>query len=381
MKRIALVVLAASAMPSAAYSADSADLATFNAAPTLAPQAIPYDWSGFYVGGSVGVVQSRSQGTIDYNSSNVTNPVGNWTDTNSFTGGVWHDVDGAVLAVTEANTSTDARLENVDLLAPWLTQIDLNDLDYAGTVQIGGQWQFDNFVVGGEVRGTFGEFGNSYSNSWSDEIFASDDGQFVDNGHAEDGTAKTAAIRPNGADAPNVTWTGTSDFGPDIFTTDAVVNLDFEGVVHQDSSLDFDVSYGSYFAPVARVGFAADRWMFFAMGGPAVAEVTATTAATVSETGVLSFSRDDAGGTLEPARFAEANYAWEGTNTETLWGYTIGGGVEFAATDNVILRFEGSMTNLGSISVTGTSLDTAAEYEVTQDVSNWSLATGVNFKF
>jgi len=285
----------------------------------------------------------------------------------------------AVLAVTGENTSTDAVLEDIDLLAPWLTQIDLENLDYSGTVQIGAQWQFGHFVVGGELRGTFGEFGTSYFDRWSDEISATDTGQFVDNADLGDGTARTAAIRPNDRDgSPNVDWTGTSDFGPDIFTD--VVDIDFEGVVHQDNTLGFSVAYDSYFAPVARIGFAADRWMFFAMGGPAVAEVTASTAASVSEDGSLSFSYDEA---LDPARFPEAadTYEWEGSNTETLWGYTIGGGVEYAATDNAILRFEGSMTNFGSISVTGQSADTDAEYEVTQDVSNWALSTGISFKF
>ncbi|WP_127142532.1 outer membrane protein [Pelagibacterium montanilacus] len=62
-------------------------------------------------------------------------------------------------------------------------------------------------------------------------------------------------------------------------------------------------------------------------------------------------------------------------------GYTVGGGVEYAATDNSILPLEGSWTNFGSISVEGESDETDATYEVTQDVSNWSIGTGVSFKF
>ncbi len=83
----------------------------------------------------------------------------------------------------------------------------------------------------------------------------------------------------------------------------------------------------------------------------------------------------------ETARPKNVRSVRSGSNTETLWGYTVGAGVEYAATDNMILRLEASMTDLGTIDVTGDSEDTGAEYTVTQTVANFALQTGVSVKF
>lgn len=192
----------------------------------------------------------------------------------------------------------------------------------------GAQMQVGGLVFGGEVRGVLGDFGSAFNDSWSDSVSGS-------------GTSPT-------------------------FT--------YSGSVEQGISLTFGTSYDRYVAPVARLGVAADRFLLFALAGPAVARVTATTSASVDETGsvfVNTVRVDD----------KSAFSSWSGASAETLLGYTIGAGVDYAATDDVILRLEASVTNLGSIAVTGVSDASDTTYTVTQPVGNFAVMAGASIKF
>lgn len=170
-------------------------------------------------------------------------------------------------------------------------------------------------------------------------------------------------------------WSGDDDVS--VSSDDGSIH----GGVDQDNSIAFGTNYDSYYAPVARLGVTADRFMVFALAGPATAQVTATTSASVEEDGHVAVYDDDVGGSVVADVDGSASYDWSGENTESLWGYTVGAGIEYAATDNMIFRLEGSVTDLGSIDVTGKSEDTGAEYTVTQAVGNYALTTGVSLKF
>ncbi|WP_273782598.1 outer membrane protein [Bartonella sp. ML69XJBT] len=79
-----------------------------------------------------------------------------------------------------------------------------------------------------------------------------------------------------------------------------------------------------------RIGFAADRFMPYVAGGVAYTQLQDTVS--------VSFKRDD--GTV----VASKNLTDE---TKTMVGYTIGGGVDFAMLDNVILRAEYRYSDFG----------------------------------
>lgn len=323
-----------------------------------------FDWSGFYVGGAVGVVQSDSNADVAYG-TDAEGISAAWSASDGyFTGEVFDAVDAANIYFDANGGGTDDSFDiGLGELSDWLTETDLTALSWAGTGFAGAQVQMGSFVLGGEVRGVFGDFGNSYSDAWSDG--ATDSGSVS---YDPEGGTLTASL-PSG-----VNWSGDGGVNENLDDNGA----DIHGGVDQDNSLAFGTSYDSYFAPVAKLGVAADRFMLFGLAGPSVAQVTATTSATVDEDGHVGVEN----GVNSVADLdGSAGYDWSGSNTETLWGYTVGAGVEYAATDNMILRLEGSMTDLGTIDVTGVSNETGADYTVTQTVANFALQTGVSVKF
>jgi opacity protein-like surface antigen len=322
-----------------------------------------FDWSGLYVGGAVGVVQSDSSADISYG----TDADAGWSASDGyFTGDIYDDVDNSWIDFEANDAGTDDEYE-IDLgeLTPWLTEIDLTGLSWAGTGLAGAQVQMGAFVLGGELRGAFGDFGHSYAEAGPDGT--SDWGAVT---WDPEGGTLTAGL----PDASGDLWWGDDAVSEPLDPAGAEIH----GTVDQYNSLAFGTSYNSYFTPTAKLGVAADRFMLFALAGPAVAQVTATTSASVVETGHVGVEN---GGNSVADVDGIASYDWSGENTETLWGYTVGAGVEYAATDNIILRLEASMTDLGTIDVTGQSDDTGAEYTVTQTVANFALQTGVTFKF
>lgn len=324
-----------------------------------------FDWSGFYVGGAIGVVQSDSHADLVYGTDTEAITSAWSSPSGFFTGAIYDAVDGSDIDLNSNDPDENYTL-SLAALTPWLTELELSELAWAGMGFAGAQVQMGGFVLGAEGRGIFGSFGNSFSDSWSDEV--TDLGSISD----PEGGVLTAGLPAIVVDGD---WSGDNAVNENLGFDDLGA---IHGGIDQDSALSFGTSYDSVFAPVAKLGVAADRFMVFGMVGPSVAEVTATTAASVDETGHIGVSAD--GNSVADVE-GFASYDWSGSNTETLWGYTIGAGVEFAATDNMILRLEGSMTDLGSIDVVGQSADTAATYTVTQTVANFSLMSGVSLKF
>lgn len=90
----------------------------------------------------------------------------------------------------------------------------------------------------------------------------------------------------------------------------------------------------------ARVGFAADRFLIFATGGLAYGNVK-------SQTNIaLPFSNSGPISELFPIN-AQDNYA--GSKSETKAGYALGAGVEYAITNNWLIRAEYMYYNLGNV--------------------------------
>ncbi len=115
-----------------------------------------------------------------------------------------------------------------------------------------------------------------------------------------------------------------------------------------------------------RFGFAADRALFYVTGGLAYGEAKASSAAAISDT----INTDLYAGSLSKVRT----------------GYTVGGGLEYAITNNISLKGEYLYYNLGSASyavapansfATGEGIATVA----TQKFDGSIARAGINYRF
>jgi outer membrane immunogenic protein len=135
-----------------------------------------------------------------------------------------------------------------------------------------------------------------------------------------------------------------------------VTNL---GDTQQDDA-DFGV-YGKYTTKIdtfgtvrARLGYAMDRFLPYVTGGLAWANVKVS--------GNSFVDGDNLSG-------------WSGSHSDTYWGWALGGGVEYAFTDNWTMKAEYIYADLGSTSFDGLF----NEHDL--DFSMQTLKVGVNYKF
>lgn len=115
----------------------------------------------------------------------------------------------------------------------------------------------------------------------------------------------------------------------------------------------------------ARAGFAVDRALFFVAGGLAVAEHTLG----VEESGLI----DCAYVCLQVPPLVTESL---GSDSQTHVGFTIGGGIEFALTDKVLLRAEYLYDNYGEANYED---EEGNEYDV--DLTAQTVRAAVSFKF
>ena len=115
-----------------------------------------------------------------------------------------------------------------------------------------------------------------------------------------------------------------------------------------------------------RIGYAMDRWMVYGTGGFAWGSVkssSALSASYISTTTGLS--------TVD---------LWSGSNNDTRFGWAIGGGVEYAFTNNITTKIEYLYYDLGSKNyavVGGTLPATSARAKIDGSI----VRAGLNYKF
>jgi opacity protein-like surface antigen len=317
-----------------------------------------YDWSGFYVGGLVGYGESRSKQDMSYTSGSAT-PAEGWVD-GEFHGNVYNTIDSLTVS-SDFLTATNGDMPS---LTAWPNNINGNDGQFNGTALFGYNAQQDNLVFGTEFRASFGDFGASNSSAWQD--FGTRTGAVA---HDVEGTNDFSYV----------------DYGS-VLTPADISNsfLNSEGVsytagYHQDVSLRTSSEFNLMIAPVARIGVASEQAHFFLMGGPSYARVKSKTSATINE------YTSDAAVNIEfmPSLSFNAtdNYEFSGSSKQNLWGYTVGGGTEWAITEQTRFRIEAEYHDLGTTQVTGRSPETDATFTVKQKHTGYSISTGITLKF
>jgi outer membrane immunogenic protein len=174
-----------------------------------------------------------------------------------------------------------------------------------------------------------------------------------------DGLRITDTLHPNGA-IGGLTVGCNYQFAPNWV---AGIEGDYSWAdLHSDANLlppgnpshTFEVKEHSFATARARLGYAADHWLLFVSGGAAWARVEAI------DTSIPS------GGTL-----------YESV-TQTYTGWTVGGGLEYALTNNWLVKAEYLYADLGTKrSSLVNSLGAEADVSLKQHV----VRAGVNYKF
>lgn len=114
-----------------------------------------------------------------------------------------------------------------------------------------------------------------------------------------------------------------------------------------------------------RVGFTADRTLFFATAGLAIGGVTQETS-----------------GTLTVTTDSSEDFTWSGSKSETRTGFVVGGGIEQALDDHWIVSGSAEYFSLGDVEydvVSDDGLDTVGTAKQTLDGYNVNL--GIKYKF
>lgn len=130
------------------------------------------------------------------------------------------------------------------------------------------------------------------------------------------------------------------------------INKDTQIVSRNNVSLDWNAKTQFEGAVRARVGYAYDRWLPYLAGGVAFARVKDV------------FSVNVAGNTVETIDIA--------TNRV---GFTVGAGLDYAITDNVILRYEYRYSDYG------TKKEDAEDNKIERKYSSNNLRLGLAYKF
>ena len=245
-------------------AAFGADLPTRKAPPAPIPVALPYNWSGCYIGGNIGGLWAdKNFGSIQDNGYSENGPGQNVTGSGVLIGG-----------------------------------------------QVGCNYQVGQWVFGGQV-----------DYDWT-----------------------------------NASGTGTQQYGN-------YYNDNLENYYYGSLTNHFQVN--SLGSATGRIGWAFDRFLPYFKGGFAWETVK------YSETLGYGYLND--------------SYGWSQSWNETLFGWTVGGGFEYAFTDHLTGFAEGDYYNFGSKSI-GTNYYYNSNYyynNLSRDVkeTDWVGKVGLNWKF
>ncbi|MFG1418377.1 outer membrane beta-barrel protein [Xanthobacter sp. V0B-10] len=132
-----------------------------------------------------------------------------------------------------------------------------------------------------------------------------------------------------------------------------------------------------YFGTIrARVGYAMDRFLPYFTGGAAYGR----TSVEGSDTTLTNVASWDSTGARLPDRVRTTTVGLP-SQSEEKWGWTIGGGGEFAVTNNWIVKAEYLYVDLGSSEYTYLNTEDNTYHNGTADFKFHTVRAGVNYKF
>ena len=299
-----------------------------------------FDWSGKYFGGMIGSSIANNRSEINYGNDSGA-PQQGWGQ-NQFQGNVYNTVE----------SMSPVSSDTINLLN-WSTDLIKTKHVHKATLLVGIATQKNNTVISGEFKSSFGNFGTISTEaltSSGNRYGAEFEGNLTFTNY---GSVLTGITSPH--------FIGSY---PGIYA------VNYQQVSEQQNFIEFR----NINSAVGHLGYSFGRVMVYGLAGIAQADVKARTKMTINET---------ASGQIDgtPVFTAEQDYYFYGEKTKKLLGYTVGTGINWAMQDDLILRIEAECYNLGSMDVTGASLQTSATYNAKQKVQGYSLSTGLIVKF
>lgn len=317
-----------------------------------------HNWSGSYYGGMFSSSKTKSDGSMNYFNDGA-NPSQGWSNS-QFHGNVYNSINSMVAADSDPNTGITPTNSNMPNPSNWLSSFQDSNRNGSLNLFIGNSKQFNNIVIGGEFRAAFGNFGATSENSLNSS--GSKTGSFSDyEGAKVIFTNYNSVI--SGISSPITDWEG----------------VNYSATYQQTSTQINKTDFNNSNSMVGRIGYSFGDFMIYGLGGVAFANVNAKTSTTINES--VSGNVGTIMPTTSTSFSGQSTYIFSGERSKNMFGYSIGTGIEWAMKENIIIRFEAEYFNLGNITVTGTSQQTNASYNLKQEVYGHNLSTGIAFKF
>lgn len=361
--------------------------------------AADYDWTGFYVGAGVGAARTSTGGTLDWDDPlNEINdafapPIIGHTGTPIFDDGVLDDFPGALEGYgLELNAGFNTEVDNflfgieADLLTGPIksesTYTESGSLSYSTSTSTS---VFDSFQTSSNTTSTSYSYETTQSLSYATYTFQTTTVVNASQTLESSTTATTTTVTQTLTSA-NVTTTTTFVSSSSTMVTDTtstITSTTVSTVTYNTSTFSGmstlpTTAYGTWASTITgraqidwlstikgRVGFTADRTLFFATAGLAIGGVSQETQGSMT---VTSNGSED--------------YAWSGTKSETRMGYVVGGGLEQALDDNWILSGGAEYFSLGEVEydvVSGDGNDVVGKAK--QALDGYNVNVGIKYKF
>eukprot|EP01037_Dinobryon_pediforme_P013970 gene13969-14086_t len=373
----------------APFAAEAADLPSYKSpAPPILTQGAPsYDWSGFYVGAISGLRGSTANtlmqngtgalGAAPGNGSGATNAYSSTTFQNyaaesapyvAYTNTTRIPVVGMTYSGADSNTSVNNPGFTTQATAP--AQTTSRNLTGGAGLETGYNFKLsDHFVIG--VAGDAMSFSGGTNTSW--------------NSYGSYSNTNSANSNVSSGNYSNGTIGGPV---PSVSSSSIVVN---SGSSHLSGSTAVKQNWVS----TARLsaGFTQDRVMVFGTAGLAFGQATLTHGQSYSDSNnascIVSGGANNVGGyagasctgappttvgTGSNVTTVTNAYNWTGSKTKMMAGFAAGGGVAYAMTDHIILKFDALYYNLGTIKLTANGTGTTTS--TTNGVSSTTTSSG-----
>lgn len=348
-----------------------------------------YDWGGVYGGVSGGVSGSNSNAKADYNNGTSRG----WSDNGMFstdavvedfydttrttdwgsppiewehngTGGSPSSATGSL-----SGYSGGAGTPGFDPLTPWLSILENDGLNGAGSVRLGANFQAGSFVFGAEADGSL---------LLNETV--------VNRDFSESGSLEATSNGNSNLSIQSGSIYGFNYTSCNLPEDSCSYNTEYDAHYSQDGEFGYRSSIDSLFTFRGRAGFAAGRALFFATGGLAVGQIKMSTNSHTSEQSDSDWSGTGQNNLVSTvtdtgSSTTTANTSWEASDSKTAYGYAVGGGVSFAVTDNLIWTSDGYYYDLGRHSITARDNYDDSAYTISQRFDGYVVRTGMEWKF